>query len=439
MDRDSCFPLVTGQNGPATNKWKSFHLHYGALATYFPIVMDRRAPAVGPFFSDVDGNQYLDFVSHVGAAPFGYNHPDMVSFMKKIPLIDPMRYAGTDFISGYGPDPGDSDIPTPSHLHHKIKKISRSIGLTHSFFTNSGAEAVENAIKLAYFHQGNRGYGVCFEGGFHGRTLGALSFNRSKVVQKAFFPAVPNVLSLPYCRCPGKCGCAWEEDGMTCLEKALDPKYGLYEPEELSFVIIEPVQGEGGYRVPSKKFMKDIYTLTKTHGIPLICDEVQCGLGRTGTWWASEQFRIKPSLLSTAKSLRLGATVGQKEFFPDEPGHIASTFGEGNALASAMACKTIDIIQKYKLLKNAKQKGKYFLKHLKEYENKKHVEDVRGLGLMLGLECDSISYRNMVLKKCLKKGLLVAGTGHKAIRFIPPLDVTKREIDICLDILDTVL
>ncbi len=431
-NRESCFPLVTKPEGPATKQWTSFHLHFGARSTYFKIVLDRRAPAVGPYFTDVDRNIYLDFVSHVGAAPFGYNNPDMTEFLKDAPLMDPMRYAGTDYICGWGPTT-DLDWPTPAHLHKKVHSIVKHLGLHGSFFTNSGAEAIENSIKLSYLNRKNRGLGISFDHAFHGRTLGALSLTHSKIHHKEWYPSIPNIVRLPY-GTPGS-----SHDDLFALEKLLDKRTGLHSPDEISYIIVEPVQGEGGYRIPSKEFMKSLGNISKTHDIPLICDEVQSGMGRTGKWWACEHFGIRPQLMAAAKALRIGATIATKEFLPKDDGRIGSTFGEGNPLSTAMGYKTIEIIEKQKLLSNASKMGSYFLKQLKELESKKSVVEARGIGLMLAIELKTPALRDAVLEKCRRKGLLVAGAGWTSIRFIPPLDVRKREIDQCVNILRTAL
>jgi len=420
--------------GPNTQKWVDFHMKHASLATYDrAFVWDRSAPAIGPFCHDPDGNLFIDFASHIAASPLGYNNPELVSLAKKVASIDPDRYAGTDFIGAIGTDPEDSEIPTPSHLHHKIKEITKHFNFESAFFSNSGAEAVENAIKLAFNHQKNNGYGICFDGAFHGRTLGALSLNRSKAVHRKFYPQIPKIISFPY-------GKAIKDPTPENLEYTLDSAYGVVDPEEVAFIIVEPIQGEGGYRIPSFAFMQQIQEISHKYNIPLIIDEIQSGLGRTGKWWALEHFDIKPDLICSAKALRIGATIGKRKFFPNEDARISSTWGEGNAMSSALGYTIIDIIQKENLLTHVSSVGKYFLDHLASLQNKyQFITESRGLGLMLAIELDTPSRRDTIVNAALKVGLLIVGCGQKAIRLLPPLDVTSREIDLAVELLDKAL
>jgi len=439
MKRSTASPkIVTTPPGPNTKKWANFHMKHAAQSTYEKeFVWDRHAPAIGPFCTDADGNVFMDFVSHVASSPFGYNHPKIIQVQEKLAKIDPDRYAGTDFMGAYGPDPKKCKIPTPSHLHYKIIEITKQFGFDTAFFINSGAEAVENAIKICYDHRRNYGYGITFTGAFHGRTLGALSLNRSKEVHRKWFPQIPKIIELPYCSCKGEeCEC---EASTHNLANLVDPKKGLIEPKEIAFVMIEPIQGEGGYRVPNKKFIQEIGRVAKEKKIPLICDEIQAGLGRTGKWWGCENFGLKPDVVTAAKSLRIAATISRREMFPDEPGRISSTWGEGNAISSAIGYTIIDIIQKENLLENAQKMGRYFLNELSNLQKKyDFIEDVRGIGLMDAIELETKELRDKIVEKCIKKGLLIIGCGYKAIRFLPPLDVKKREIDIALEILNFV-
>lgn len=441
MDRSSVKPKIVKKiPGPKAVRWTDFHLKYAARTTYVEgFVWDRTKPAVGPFCTDVDGNIVLDFVSHVAGAPLGYNHPKLLAMMERMVNADPDRYAGCDFINAYGDDPDECEIPTPAHLHHKMVEITKYFGFDTAFFNNSGAEAVENALKICYNKRRNNGYGICFHGAFHGRTLGVLSVNRSKAVQRKWYPKLSKTHTLPY-------GSAhldehqWKsmdrEGNVSSLFKQLiDKKMGVVDPDEVAYVIIEPMQGEGGYNVPHKEFIKEIFELSQKYAIPIIADEVQSGLGRTGKWWCCEHFGVKPDIITSAKALRVGATIGKRSMFPDEDGRISSTWGEGNALASAVACRTLEVIQEEKLVQNADKMGTYLRKRLSELRSK-HVTNVRGLGLMDAIEFDTKKKRNQVVDDCFKHGLLLLGCGHKAIRFLPPLDVTKREIDLCVDILD---
>ena len=450
MDRDSQFPHIrVVPPGPVAKKWASYHRKHASHSSYFfDFIWDRSKPAIGPFCTDVDGNVILDFVSHIASSPLGYNNPELLEVAKLVSGIDPDRYAGTDFIGAYGEDPEKSPIPTPSNLHFKLMEISKPFGFDTAFLSNSGAEAVENAIKICYHYRKNLGYGICFSGAFHGRTLGALSLNRSKRAHRNWFPVIPKVIDVPYCRCPDSesCDCGWRvatirrKGSMSRLAQILDPEIGIVDPEEVAFIIIEPILGEGGYDLPNLSFIQEVADIAKKNDIPLICDEIQTGMGRTGRWWASEHFGIKPDVITSAKALRVGATLGRKEIFPDEPLRISSTWGEGNAVSSATGCRTIEIIQRDNLLENAESMGKYFIEELKGLA-KKHsfIFDSRGLGLMIAFSVEDANLRNDILTRAFHKGLLMVACGFESIRILPPLDVRKREIDIALEIMDDVM
>ncbi len=445
--RDKAIPNVrTSLPGPYAKKWEAFHMKHAALSTYEKgFVWDRKAPAIGPFCMDPDGNLFLDFASHVASNALGYNHPKLLEVAKKVSAIDPDRYAGADFIAAYGKDPAQMEIPTVSHLHKKMIQLTKQFNFTKAFFSNSGAEAVENAIKLAYAARKNNGYGFCFYGAFHGRTLGALSLNRSKVQQKKWYPEVPKIVSLRYCSCKEHCECGWmvkarNGESISQLVELFDSSFGTIDPEELSYIIIEPIQGEGGYKIPNKKFMKEVRKISQQYHIPLIDDEIQTGIGRTGKIWAIEHFDIKPDMITASKALRVGATIGREEFFPKEEGRISGTWCEGNALATALGYTLLEVIEKERLLKNATEKGNYFLKRLNELKQKfSCVQDVRGLGLMDAIELDTKERRDKLVMAVRKKGLLILGCGYKAARFLPPLDVHQREIDLAMDILEASL
>jgi 4-aminobutyrate aminotransferase len=431
--------------GPNARKWSEFHRRYAARSTYHEgFVWDRSKPAIGPFCTDVDGNVILDFVSHVASSALGYNHPELVRMAARLQAVDPDRYAGCDFIGAWGEDPEKIEIPTPSHLHYKLMELTSQFGFGSAFFSNSGAEAVENAMKICYDHKQNYGYGICFYGAFHGRTLGALSLNRSKKIQRDWFPQIPNIVDFPYCTCkdhPCQCGwmvcCTGKEGLRSRLDHFLDPDIGLMDPGEVAFIILEPIQGEGGYNVPSRYFIKEVARLSKEYSIPLISDEIQSGMGRTGKWWAIEHFGIKPDIITVAKPLRVGATLGKTQLFPQQEYRISSTWGEGNALSSAIGYTIIEVIEKDNLLDNATRMGNYFLDQLKGLQKKySFIHDVRGLGLMDAIEIDSRERRDRIIHKAFERGLLLLGSGYKVIRFLPPLDIRSREIDMALEILE---
>jgi 4-aminobutyrate aminotransferase len=445
MERSTATPHVRATPpGPQSRKWIAYHRAAAARATYVEgFVWDRAAPAAGPFCTDPDGNVYLDFASHVGTSPLGYNHPELLAVSDRLKSIDPDRYAGTDFISAYGRDPQQIEIPTPSHLHHKLLEITGPFAFGTAFFSNSGAEAVENAIKICYDARRNCGYGFCFLGAFHGRTLGALSLNRSKRLHRSWYPQIPNIVHLPYCTCGEECRCGFwlgPVGSESRLAHFLDPVRGLIDPAEVAYIIIEPIQGEGGYHVPNAAFMAEVGRVARQHQIPLIADEIQSGMGRTGQWWASEHFEIRPDIIVAGKALRVGATIGRAELFPKEEMRLGSTWGEGNALSSAVGFTTIEVIQREGLLGHATRMGERLRHELRNLQRRfNFILDVRGLGLMDAMELDTVERRGRILQACLKRGLLLLGCGFKAIRFLPPLDVTQRELDLALEILSEVL
>lgn len=438
MDRRTATPTKNRRVGPNTRKWIKFHMQYAAPTTYRKdFVWDRSKFAEGPFCSDPDGNVILDFISHVGSSPLGYNHPEIMQLVDSMKWTDPDRYAGCDFVAAYGDKPS-SKYPTPSHLHHKVRQITKQLGFNQHFFTNSGAEAVENAIKICYAKRHNYGYGFSFNDAFHGRTLGVLSLNRSKIVQRKHYPQVPKVQTFEYCTCKGRCACGWTiigKDGkpISQMREALSKSMGVIDPKEVAYIIFEPVQGEGGYNFPHQDFVEEIFEIANEHNIPVIADEVQSGMGKTGKWWAIENFKQKPDVMATAKAMRVGATMSSDKIFPQEDGRLSSTFGEGNAMASAVAFKTIDIIQKQNLLKNTQRQGRYFIKRLSELQNKfRFLSNARGFGLMDAIDVDNPKRRSTIIKEAMKNGLLIEGTGYRSIRFLPPLNVTKREIDLAM-------
>ncbi|HLC74281.1 MAG TPA: aminotransferase class III-fold pyridoxal phosphate-dependent enzyme [Candidatus Nanoarchaeia archaeon] len=440
IDRDTVVPHVQKMPGPKSLAFTKRSMKHAATTTLDEgFVWARNKPAIGPWCTDIDGNIILDFASHIASAPFGYNHPEIVRLMEHFPKADPDRFAGTDFLVAY-----DGDFPSVADLHEKVVQITKQFGFDMALFSNSGTEAVEHAIKICYNARHSEGYGVCFDGAFHGRTLGALSLNRSKAVQREYYPQIPNIVSFPFCACRGMCMCGWETRSRkgkieTRIHQWLDKDSGLVMPDEVSYIIIEPIQGEGGYNIPRREFIRSVYKEAQSRGIPVISDEIQAGLGRTGKWWACEHFGVKPDVITAAKGLRVGATISHHKMFPQEKGRISGTWTEGNALASAIGWKTIDLIQREKLLLNAERMGRYFLKRLRDLLRYASVIDVRGLGLMDAIEFDLKKTRDTVEQKCLKHGLIVVGAGYKSLRLLPPLNVTKREIDVAVAILGNVL
>ena len=320
------------------------------------------------------------------------------------------------------------------------------------YYGNSGAEAVEAAFKLARRHT-RRELNIAFFGGFHGRTMGALSLTASKAVQKKqYYPMVPGVTHIPYpyCyRCPyhltyPTCEIAcvgWLED---MLFKTILP------PEEVAAIFVEPIQGEGGYVVPPPEFHRKLHQVARQYDILYVTDEVQSGMGRTGTMFAMEHFGVTPDIISIAKGVAsgmpLGAMLARSDIMDWEPGSHASTFG-GNPVSCAAALATIRLLENG-LMANATAMGERLRTGLREIQKSVEcVGDVRGMGLMVGVELvkdrtdkeRAVEWRNDVIQAAFQKGLLLLGCGENSIRFCPALTVNSEEIDTCLSIFEEAL
>jgi 4-aminobutyrate aminotransferase len=333
-------------------------------------------------------------------------------------------------------------------LSEKLRTITPQ-DIDMFFFSNSGAEAVEGAVKLARFHTGRQGV-IAFTGAFHGRTFGAASLTTSNIkYRRKYHPFLPSVYHSPYPYCfrcffgqrPGTCG-------MDCYEYLERLFRHLIPPEEVACMIIEPVLGEGGYVVPPVQFLKKLRALCDRWDILLVLDEVQSGMGRTGRWFASEHFDVCPDIMTIAKGIASGmplsAVAAGKGIMADwTPGAHGTTFG-GNPISCAAAIATIEVIGKDGLLDNTQQTGRYALQRLDGMKARcDSIGDVRGLGLMIGIEFvkagrpDAEGLKR-VLDYCLDKGLVMleCGVDRNIIRLAPPLVVSREEIDRGLDILE---
>jgi len=440
MNRDSVVPEVTELPGNRAKQLVDYHQRNAAKTTYVcDFVWDYTEPAVGPFCTDVDGNVLLDFTGQVGAMPLGYNNPKMLDRLEAFDLVDPLKIAGQDFyLPATGVSDLNADVPGPADLMERLTSISSHYDMDKVFLSNSGAEAVENAMKIAFDHTKGK-YTITTHGAFHGRTMGALSLNRSRGKYRKDFPEIAGVQDVPYCRDAGctqeTCACGFFSDGTSRLRQMLDPDTGYVAPEEVAALVIEPFQGEGGYRPPSDAFMDEIAELCERHDVPLIVDEVQAGVGRTGEWWASDHYAIEPDAIASAKALRVGATVSREDMFPDESGRISSTWGAGDIISSAQGVATLDAIEEYDLLDNATERGEQMQALLREYDMPGAVE-VRGKGLMLAVEFESKALRDAIQEEAFARGLVTIGCGKKTLRLLPPLDVTEREIRLGAEMLD---
>lgn len=360
----------------------------------------------GCYFKDVDGNKFLDFASQIATNPLGYNDPDLKNVVQRYSKNHPIKYGGQDFaVKEHGEMLEALTSITPKQLDNAI-------------LLNSGAEAVENCLKIALRKQKKAKFGIAFEKAFHGRTLGALSCTSSKPIQTQNFLFIP-VKRLPY-----------NENALELLQKIINKASST---RDIGFVIIEPIQGEGGYNVASPELIKGLRKITKQYDIPFIADEVQSGLGRTGKWWCIEHYNVEPDVMSSAKALQVGAAISNRKWMP-APGTLSSTWGGGHVLDLALGIETIHIIKKRKLLSNVNKTGKYLMKRL----NEANMENVRGKGLMVAFDMPTRSMRNNFIIECLKNGLVLLGCGQNGIRVIPPYIVTKEEIDKAIPIIEKV-
>jgi 4-aminobutyrate aminotransferase len=389
---------------------------------------------------DVDGNRFLDFNAGIAVASTGHCHPKVVRAIE-----DQSRrlihMSGTDFY-----------YENMVELGEKLASLAPGPGRHRVYFGNSGAEAIEAAMKMARYHTGRDKF-IAFTGAFHGRTLGALSLTGSKVVQrKGFGPLIPGVYHAhfpdPYRRPEGVSA---EEYGVSCARFIEDELFRTIVPaEEVAAIVVEPIQGEGGYLVPPQSFLHELRHLADRHGILLIFDEVQCGMGRTGKMWASEHFGVAPDIFTSAKGiasgLPLSATIARADIMNWGPGAHASTFG-GNPVAVAAALSTIELLEN-ELIANAARIGAHMLDRMRSWPARfPHVGDVRGLGLMIGFELvrdphtktRAPELRDRIQAQAFERGLLVLGAGRNTIRLCPPLIITRDQADWALDTLEDTL
>ncbi|NJR73049.1 MAG: acetyl ornithine aminotransferase family protein [Scytonema sp. CRU_2_7] len=387
----------------------------------YPLVV---AGGEGCMVEDVDGNVFLDMTAGIAVTATGHAHPEVVQAIQE-QAAKLLHMSGTDFY--YEP---------MVELAEKLASRAPFPNGARVFFTNSGAESNEGAIKLARYYTG-RSLIVAFLGAFHGRTYGAMSLTGSKVVQRANFgPLLPGVTHIPY----------GTHAGLDDLEKQLFAT--MLPPKEVAAIVVEPIQGEGGYIVPEDGFLQRIRQICDRYGILMVVDEVQSGMGRTGRLFAIEHWDVMPDIITTAKGiasgLPLGAILSRPEIMTWQPGSHATTFG-GNPVACAAAITTLRLLESG-LMANATQMGEVLQTSLHRLSQQfPQVSPPRGKGLMVAVDLldDEGNYdpqlRDRILQEAFLRGLLLLGCGKAAIRFCPPLVIDSDQIQIAFQILFEVL
>jgi len=352
----------------------------------------------GCWLYDENGKKYLDLVAGIAAISIGHSHPQFIrkvsEQLQKLVHVSNLYYT----------------IPQ-IQLAEKLSEIS---GLDRFFFCNSGAEAVEAALKVARKATSRKKF-IAFTGSFHGRTMGALSVTYKEKFRKPFEPLIQPVEFAEF-------------NNIHDLEKKVD--------ENTAAVILEPVQGEAGVYPADKEFIKELFRLRDEYGFLIIFDEVQTGFGRTGEWFGKDHFGVKPDIMAMAKAMGSGFPIGgigvtEEVASKLESSEHASTFG-GNPLACTASLATIEVIESEKLVENSKKMGEYFRKRLEGLDN---VSSVRGLGLMIGINVENAPE---IVSKALQKGLVINNTSENSLRFVPPLIINKEEIDYAIEILGSI-
>ena len=404
----------------------------------YPLVVER---GYGAIIEDVDGNTFLDFNAGVAVAALGHAHPEIAEVIAR-QARDFVHISGTDYY-----------YPHQTALAEKLAQITPGSFAKKVHYGNSGAEAMEAALKAAIYSTGRDKF-IAFRGAFHGRTFGTLSLTASRAAQRrGFGPQALDVTHVPFAnpirfplelRSGESVGCRVARYIEQTIFKT------TVAPEDCAAIVVEPVQGEGGYVVPSPDFLPELRRICDEHGIVLIVDEVQSGMGRTGKLWAVEHFGVVPDIMCMAKAigggLPLGVTLAKDELMRWHVGAHASTFG-GNPVAIAAALKTIEILETG-VMKNAADMGSYMMDRLRELQDKHaSIAQVRGLGLMIGVEIARdraatepwTELRDRIVVECFNRGLVIQGAGESAVRFSPPLIVDREQVDFAVNTLDNVI
>jgi 4-aminobutyrate aminotransferase len=386
---------------------------------------------------DVDGNRFLDFAAGIAVNATGHSHPKVVKAIQD--QAEKFLHISSDYYH-----------TSWVELAEYFNRIAPFKEDAMSFMTNSGAESVEAAIKLARYSTGRTNL-IAFLGGFHGRTMGAITLTASKnAYHKGFFPLLNGVMHAPFPNpyrpiLVSKPGEAYGETVVRYIEEEILGRILPYE--ELAGILVEPIQGEGGYIVPCPSFFPALRRMCDKYGILLIADEVQAGVGRTGKWWSIENFGVEPDIICIAKGIAsgvpLGAMVARKSLFTWPRGSHGNTYG-GNPLACVAALATLELVEK-EYMANAHEMGKYIKDILQEmWQRHPSIGEVRGIGLMLGIEFVkdrttkeyAEKLRDRIVDLAFERGLIVLGCTKNVIRLSPPLCINKAEIDEGLRILD---
>ncbi len=408
--------------------------------------LTRTAPLVGVktdgvWVEDLDGNIFLDLGSGIAVANVGHRHPHVVKSIKE--QVDKCDHVNScDYYT----------VPQVE-LAEELFKITPGQFKKRIFFTNSGTEAVECGIKVAKWHT-KRYYFIGFIGGFHGRTIGSLSFTTTGISPRRYYaPMMPCVVHVPYAycyRCTFKQ--SYPECGLYCLDFLEDVVFKkIVNPAETAGILVEPIQGAEGYIVPPKEFLPRLARICKENGIILIDDEVQTGFARTGKMWACDHWKIEPEIMCISKAmaggLPCGACITKSKTMDWTPTSHENTLG-GNPIVMAAALSVLKIIRKERLVENAANLGGYMIKRFKEMQKTHNIiGDVRGKGMMIGIElvknrktkAPAIEERNELITEAFKRGILLLGAGQSSLRFAPPLIINQQQTNIGLEIFEEAL
>ncbi len=431
--------LITPLPGPAAKEILRLDSEYvsPSYTRSYPLVAKTGR---GAMVEDVDGNVFLDFAAGIAVVATGHCHPQVVAAIQK-QAAELIHMSGTDFY-----------YPALTEVAQRLAQIAPGKEPKRVYFGNSGTEAVEAAIKLARYHTGREKL-IAFYGGFHGRTMGSLSLTASKAVQRTGFGALlAGVFHIPY---PNPYRCPYGQPQGSCctqcasvLEREIFKK--IVGPEEVAAIVVEPIQGEGGYIPAPAEFLQELQRICRKYGILLVSDEVQSGMGRTGKWWAGDHAGLEPDILCVAKGIASGmplsATIARASVMNWKPGAHASTFG-GNPVCLAAALATLDLIEGG-YMENARRMGEFLLGRLAGWrERHKIVGDVRGKGLMIGVEIvrdqkskeKAPELRDRIVERAFQQGLLVLGAGENILRLSPPLLIDEEQAEFALRTLEACL